>query len=517
MKKITTKINVLTIGSALFLGISISIIFNIMNYKNQQKELVQLSDLLYADYDDLIKSEIETAISLIKTSHIYFQQLNMPEDSIQKVVSDIIRELRYGDGGYFFIDKSNGDCIAVLGRKDLEGKNRYNSKDSKGNYYMQGIINAGLKGGDFSEYYFPRAGTDIPLKKRSYSSYYEPFDWVIGTGNYIEDIDKALQDNVDRNKASFRTFLTVQIILLVILSIITVLIATIMGNKLSKPIIILSKGADKVANGDLSNEFDVLNNDEVGILAKSLNTMAQRMRDVISQIIISSDSINSASTDVDASSQSISSGAAEQASSSEEISSSMEEMVANIQQNADNAQQTEKISIEAVKGIEEMKEASETSLKSIQDIAEKITIVNDIAFQTNILALNAAVEAARAGEFGKGFAVVAAEVRSLAERSRIAANDISDLSQSSLEVTERAARIMADLVPKIEKTSNLIQEISASSAEQSSGADQINNAIIQFSSVTQQNASASEELSANASELASQSIHMKDLISFFKV
>ncbi len=517
MRKITTKINVLTIGSALFLGISISVIFNIMNHNKNKKDLEQLSELLYKDYDALITNEVQTAVSVIKSSHQYYESLGVDADTIPVLIADVVRELRYGASGYFFIDKSNGDNVVMLGREDLEGKNRIESKDSYGTFFMKDIIKAGLSGGGYSDYYFPKAGTDTPLKKRSYSAYYEPFDWVVGTGNYIEDIDKALQNNIDRNRAASRKFFTVQIILLLILSIITVILASFMGNRLSQPIVILSEGADKIANGELSNEFNIANKDEVGILAKSLNAMGERMRDVISQIIISSDSINSASTDVDSSSQSISSGAAEQASSAEEISSSMEEMVANIQQNADNAQQTEKISLDAVKGIEDMKVASETSLKSIQDITEKITIVNDIAFQTNILALNAAVEAARAGEYGKGFAVVAAEVRSLAERSRVAANDISELSQSSLEVTERAARIMAELVPKIEKTSSLIQEISASSAEQSSGADQINNAIIQFSSVTQQNASASEELSANASELASQSVHMRELISFFKI
>ncbi|MFO8021805.1 MAG: methyl-accepting chemotaxis protein, partial [Perlabentimonas sp.] len=207
----------------------------------------------------------------------------------------------------------------------------------------------------------------------------------------------------------------------------------------------------------------------------------------------------------------------EQASSAEEVSSSMEQMAANIQQNTDNAQQTEKITINVSQGVEKVGNASKESLESIKNIAEKINIINDIAFQTNILALNAAVEAARAGEHGKGFAVVAAEVRKLAERSKLAADEIVTLATSSVTVTEEASELMANLVPEIEKTAKLVQEISAASIEQNSGSDQINSAIQQLNQVTQQNAAASEELATSSEELSSQAEQLKDLIGYFKV
>jgi len=255
--------------------------------------------------------------------------------------------------------------------------------------------------------------------------------------------------------------------------------------------------------------------DELGLFSKSLKNLIQKLREIIDSTINAADNIASASHQISTGSEQLSQGASEQASSTEEVSSSMEEMVANIQQNADNAQQTEKISIEAATGIENVAKAAQESLQSIRKIADKISVVNDIAFQTNILALNAAVEAARAGEHGKGFAVVAAEVRKLAERSKVAADEIVGLSAHSLKVTEDAGELMATIMPEIEKTAKLVQEITAASLEQNSGADQINSAIQQLNQVTQQNAAASEELATNAEQLSGQAQQLKDNIAYF--
>jgi len=194
----------------------------------------------------------------------------------------------------------------------------------------------------------------------------------------------------------------------------------------------------------------------------------------------------------------------------------MEEMVSNIQQNTDNARQTEVISGKATASMLEMSKIGKESFDSIKTIAEKITIINDIAFQTNLLALNAAVEAARAGEHGRGFAVVAAEVRKLAERSKLAADEIENLSKNSLKITEQTRVSLDALVPEIQKTSLLVQEIAAASVEQNTGADQINSAIQQLSVVTQQNAASSEEMASSAEELSSQAESLKDVVSFFK-
>jgi methyl-accepting chemotaxis protein len=195
----------------------------------------------------------------------------------------------------------------------------------------------------------------------------------------------------------------------------------------------------------------------------------------------------------------------------------MEEMVANIEQNTQNAVQTDKIAITVAVDAEKVRKASQESMVSIKNIADKIKIINDIAFQTNILALNAAVEAARAGEHGRGFAVVAAEVRKLAERSKIAADEINNLSTNSVTITEESTGLLNNIIPQIEKTTRLIQEISAASKEQSSGAEQVNNAIQQLNDITQQNAAASEEMSSSAEQMTGQAEQLKELVAYFKI
>jgi methyl-accepting chemotaxis protein len=278
--------------------------------------------------------------------------------------------------------------------------------------------------------------------------------------------------------------------------------------------------AEKLADGDLTINIDkelVNQKDEVGQLAKAMQRMVEKLRELISSVKNGADNIAAASEQMSSNSQEMSQGSSEQASSAEEVSSSMEEMKSNIQQNTDNAQQTEKISQNAAQSIRQGNEATQTAVESMKEIAEKISIINDIAFQTNILALNAAVEAARAGEHGKGFAVVASEVRKLAERSAEAASDIDEKSKSGVEISEKAGQQLSEIVPEVEKTSQLVQEITAASNEMNSGADQVNNAIQQLNQVTQQNASSSEELASNAEELSSQAEQLQQVVNFFKL
>ena len=296
-----------------------------------------------------------------------------------------------------------------------------------------------------------------------------------------------------------------------------VILSLVITRGIIKPVLKGVKFTKLIASGDLTAQVEIDQKDEIGELAVALQSMATKLKEIVNDIISGANNIASASVEMSSTSQQLSQGSSEQASSAEEVSSSMEEMASNIQQNNDNAQQTEKISVKAAGSVEKVGTASTESLKSIREIAEKITIIGDISFQTNILALNAAVEAARAGEHGKGFAVVAAEVRKLAERSKIAAEEIDVLSKSSVNLTEEAGKLMEELVPEIQKTANLVQEISSASMEQSSGADQVNNAIQQLSQVTQQNAAASEEMATSSEELASQAEQLKETIRFFKI
>ena len=272
-----------------------------------------------------------------------------------------------------------------------------------------------------------------------------------------------------------------------------------------------------ISEGDLTVSIENKSKDEIGELLQHLQTMVVKLKEVISFVSTASDNIASASQQMTSSSQQMSEGATEQAASAEEVSSSMEEMAANIQQNTDNAQQTEKIALKASEDIREGSQAVNQTVHSMRQIADKISIIGEIARQTNLLALNAAVEAARAGEHGKGFAVVAAEVRKLAERSQLAASEIDILSKNSVEVAERSGKVLEMIVPDIQRTSKLVQEIAASSMEQNSGAEQVNSAIQQLNQVIQSNAATSEEMAASAEELSAQADQLQDSIAFFNV
>jgi methyl-accepting chemotaxis protein len=273
--------------------------------------------------------------------------------------------------------------------------------------------------------------------------------------------------------------------------------------------------AKLVAEGDLT--VDLKKRSENDELMQSLTNMVKSTASIISEFQTAANNISASSQQMSSTSQQMSQGASEQASSAEEVSSSMEQMAANIQQNTENAQQTEKIALNASDGITTVSESANLTLKYIIEIADKVSIIGEIARQTNILALNAAVEAARAGEHGKGFAVVAAEVRKLAERSQVAAVEIDALTKVSVRKTEEGGKLMSEILPDISKTAKLVQEIAAASIEQNSGADQVNNAIQQLNQVTQQNAAASEEMATSSEELASQAQQLLEMINFFKI
>jgi len=275
--------------------------------------------------------------------------------------------------------------------------------------------------------------------------------------------------------------------------------------------------SNRLAEGDLMVAVEVTSKDEIGQLLTAMKNMVERIKLVVADVKGTADNVASGSQQLSAGAEQMSQGTTEQAASAEEASSSVEEMNATIKQNADNASQTEKIALKSAADAMESGKAVAETVGAMKNIASKISIIEEIARQTNLLALNAAIEAARAGEQGKGFAVVASEVRKLAERSQTAAGEISKLSTTSVEVADKAGQMLAKLVPDIQKTAELVQEISAASKEQTTGADQINSAIQQLNQVIQQNAGAAEEMSSTSEELSAQAEQLQSAIAFFKV
>jgi methyl-accepting chemotaxis protein len=373
---------------------------------------------------------------------------------------------------------------------------------------------------------------------------------------YVKRNEQQMAEVADEGarEASFAKLLLICVIIgaLVIAAVSATWIAMSISRALARAVGL----ADAVAIGDLSKKIDVSSDDEVGDLIKSLNTMTanlnataavaneiargnltvdakrlsdadtlgialermvDKLRHIVAEALTAAQNVSAGSQELSASAEQLSQGATEQASSAEEASSSMEEMASNVKQNADNASQTEKIAAQSAKDAEASGAAVGRAVEAMQTIAEKITIVQEIARQTDLLALNAAVEAARAGEHGKGFAVVASEVRKLAERSQAAAAEIGTLSADTVKVAQEAGSMLSKLVPDIKKTAELVEEITAACREQDVGSAQINQAIQQLDKVGQQNASASEEVSSTSEELASQAEQLQSTIAYFRI
>lgn len=535
MKSLRLKVIMLMFSSGigiLLIVISISL-FSI--YKNSNQLLNQTKEVIFTDYDKNVKNQIENVISLIKTVHKYQQENRLTEEQGKSLARELVRGITYDKSGYFWIDDFEGINVCNPPDPSTEGKSRLGMKDVKGKELIKDIIETGKKPeGGYTDYWYPKPGQKEANRKRSYSKSYNEYRWVIGTGNYVDDMEKVVATQEKENEEYIQRLIYIILATGAVLSVIVIIVSVLFGNSLARPIIESARAAIKLSEGDLTVRIDKKfagRKDEVGTLVASINSANENLEKMVTTLVSAMQNLYYATEQINKGNQDLSQRTTEQASSLEEIASTIEETTAAITQNSENAKNANETSIGssifAEKGGDLMAEAV-TSINEISQsskkIGEIISVINEIAFQTNLLALNAAVEAARAGEQGRGFAVVAGEVRNLAQRAGGAAKEIGELIKDSLEKVEKGNKLannsgeaIREIINSVKNVTQLISEIAAASDEQKSGINQINIAVTELDNMTQQNAALVEETASASEEMASQALDLMEMTRMFKI
>ncbi|MPM43267.1 Methyl-accepting chemotaxis protein 4 [bioreactor metagenome] len=547
-----------------------------MNNQGTQS-LNTLEQQIRDNFDTNIHDEVQNACSMLQGVYSKYEAGVYTLDEAKKVGADLLRGLTYGADGYFWADTYDGVNVVLLGSA-TEGTSRIDTKDATGFEMVKAALKSGQQdGGGYIDYLFPHKGETEPAPKRGYTLAFKPFGWVIGTGNYTDNIDQY----VAQQKAIIQEQISQSVRMILILSVISFLLALGLGSWITlsviRPVKRLNEITMQLADGNLDAELDISSHDEVGQLAGSMSKLTDRLktyidyineitfllgemgdgnlrlqfqhtfdgdfervrealvhtaemlRGTMNDISIAADQVASGSDQVSVGAQTLSQGATEQAASIEELAATINDIASQIDGNAKNAVDVGNLTQQAGAGVAESNKYMDQMVIAMDNISVRsneigkiIKTINDIAFQTNILALNAAVEAARAGSAGKGFAVVADEVRNLAQKSAEAAKNTTILIEETMQAVSNGTKIanetassLRGVVENVEKVNHMIGKISDASVKQAEHAQQISQGVEQISAVVQTNSATAEESAAASEELSAQAQMLKDHVSKF--